>query len=169
MPYCRNCGEEIPEGSTYCPKCGARFEASPGLVLASWGGRFIAWLIDMILLGVLLAWFVLPGFHWIPQLWRGAVPTWIPFVDFGFKNLVYFLYWTILEGMYGQSVGKMAMKIKVTHLDGRPIDMGKAAIQSIGKAFLLPLDCILGWILYPARQQRLFNHLTETVVLKKFD
>lgn len=164
-----NCGEEMPIGSTYCPKCGARVETISGLVLASWGERFIAWLIDMILLGILLAWFALPGFHWIPRVWRGTVPDWIPFVDFGFKNFAYFLYWTLLEGIYGQSVGKMTMRIRVARIDGGPIDLGKAAIQSIGKAFLLPLDCILGWILYVSRRQRLFNYLADTVVLKNFD
>ena len=166
MPYCRECGKEIPEGTMHCPACGARVELGLELVLASWGERFIAWLIDVIILGLLLAWFALPGFRWIPRAWGAAVPGWIPFVDIGFRNVVYFLYWTLLDGMYGQSVGKMAMRIKVTGLDGGPIDVGKAAIQSIGKAFLLPLDCILGWILYPARRQRLFNYLAETVVLK---
>jgi hypothetical protein len=36
--------------------------------LAGWGERFIAWLIDMILLGVVLAWFRLPGFNWMPMM-----------------------------------------------------------------------------------------------------
>lgn len=166
MPYCRNCGEEIPEGATFCSKCGTRVEEEMELMLAGWVDRFIAWLIDMILLGVLLAWFALPGFRWIPRMWGAAIPRWIPFVDFGFKNVVYFLYWTLLEGMYGQSVGKMVTKIRVTHLDGGPIDVGTAAVQSIGKAFLLPLDCIIGWILYSLRKQRLFNNLSETVVMK---
>ena len=168
MPYCKSCGEEIPYGVRYCPKCGARIEAA-GLALASWGERFVAWLIDMVLLSIVLAWFRLPGFYWIPRMWGGVVPHWIPFVDFGFNNVVYFLYWALLEGAYGQSLGKMAMKIQVTGLDGGPMGSTGAAIQSIGKAFLLPLDCILGWILYPLRQQRLFNNLSETVVLKKRD
>ena len=169
MPYCRNCGDKIPWGITFCPTCGTRVRAGLDLLLADWGERFIAWMIDMIILGVFLSWFVLPGFRWIPRAWGETVPHWIPFVDFGFRNLIYFLYWTFLEGIYGQSVGKMIMKIEVTSLDGGPIDMGKAAIQSIGKAFLLPLDCILGWIMYKSRQQRLFNYLAETVVLKKLD
>jgi uncharacterized RDD family membrane protein YckC len=137
-------------------------------MLATWGDRFIAWLIDIVILSVLLSWMIWPGFYWIPGAWGATVPRWIPFVDLGFKNLIYFLYWTVLEGVYGQSVGKMAMKIKVARLDGGTIDMGKAAFQCIGKAFLLPLDCIFGWILYPSKQ-RLFNYLSETVVVKTSD
>jgi hypothetical protein len=45
--------------------------------------------------------------------------------------------------------------------------MNQTAIQVLGKAFLLPLDLILGWIMYPSAQQRLFNNLSKTVVLKK--
>jgi uncharacterized RDD family membrane protein YckC len=120
----------------------------------------------MIVLGVLLSWMVWPGVRWLPEAWGTMLPNWIPFVDLGFRNIIYFLYWTILEGTYGQSLGKMAMKIKVVHLDGQAIDMGRAAYQSIGKAFLLPLDCILGWIQYSSRQQRLFNYLSKTVVIK---
>jgi uncharacterized RDD family membrane protein YckC/predicted RNA-binding Zn-ribbon protein involved in translation (DUF1610 family) len=165
MPYCRSCGFKLSEGAEYCPSCGAA-TASGDLMLAGWGERFVAWMIDMIVLGVLLSWMVWPGFHWLPEAWRTVVPGWIPFVDLGFRNLVYFLYWTVLEGTYGQSVGKMAMRIKVVQLDGQEMEMVKAAYQSIGKAFLLPLDCILGWLMYSPRQQRLFNYLSETVVVK---
>jgi hypothetical protein len=51
-------------------------------------------------------------------------------------------------------------------LDGKLINFTQAAIQSIGKAFFLSLDCILGWILYPRKRQRAFNHLSETSVVK---
>jgi uncharacterized RDD family membrane protein YckC len=71
-----------------------------------------------------------------------------------------------MEGINGQSVGKMAMKIRVTALNGEPTDLVHAAIQSLGKAFLLPLDCIIGLILYPTKRQRLFNYISETLVVK---
>ena len=73
-----------------------------------------------------------------------------------------------MEHTYGQSLGKMVMKIEVADLDGGRISLNQSAIQSIGKAFLLPLDCLLGWIMYPSKDQRLFNHLSDTVVLKKY-
>jgi uncharacterized RDD family membrane protein YckC len=106
-----------------------------------------------------LAW---PGFLWAPSALQ-----WVPFVHLGLDNVVYFLYWTVMEGINGQSVGKMAMKIRVTTLNGEPTDFVHAAIQSLGKAFLLPLDCIIGLILYPGKRQRLFNYISETLVVKK--
>lgn len=159
--YCRKCGEKLPEGVAYCPNCGEPLKGVK-LRLASWGERFIAWLIDMIILGILLGpWITLPGIVWGPQFLR-----WVPFVDFGTRNVIHFVYWTFMEGIYGQSVGKMVMKIKVTQLNGRPTDIVHALIESLGKAFLLPIDCIIGWIVYPKRNQRLFNYISETVVVK---
>jgi uncharacterized RDD family membrane protein YckC len=167
MPNCRNCGSELPDDAVYCPKCGAPVETVTGITLAFWGERFVAWLIDIIILSVAI-WLIealvqvgLPGYQWVPRL-----PTWVPFVNFGLNNVAYFLYWMLMEGVYGQSLGKMFMRMKVTRLDGSPISMTQAALQSLGKAFLLPLDCILGWILYPRKRQRLFNYLSETIVVK---
>ena len=162
MSYCRKCGAKLPEGATYCPNCGTPVETAFRPALAVWGERFIAWLIDMIILGIIFGpWITLPGYIWAPNFLR-----WIPFVDFGSKNVIYFLYWTFMEGIYGKSIGKMAMKLKVTQLNGKPTDIVHAAIESIGKAFLLPLDCIIGWILYPTKKQRLFNYISETIVVK---
>ena len=167
MPFCKNCGDEVPRRATYCPKCGLQVQSQTGLVLATWGERALAYIIDTILLGFVLAWFALPGLRLIPQVWGGDILTWIPFVDFGFRNIIYFVYWFFMEQTYGQSLGKMAMKIEVTDLDGGRLEINQTTIQALGKAFLLPLDLILGWILYSSTQQRLFNNLSETVVLKK--
>jgi uncharacterized RDD family membrane protein YckC len=122
----------------------------------------------MAILGLALGWLTLPGFRWMPHMWGTTAPDWVPFVNFGFRNVVYFFYWLLMELTYGQSLGKMVMKIEVADLDGGPIDINQAAVQAVGKAFLLPLDFILGIILYPSKQQRLFNQLSETVVLKRY-
>ena len=164
---CKKCGNELPEGAVYCPNCGTAVLAVEQPKLAYWGERFVAWLIDVVIIGAivgllkaftLVAW---PGFVWAP-----GVPTWIPFMDFGASNIVYFLYWMLSEGMYGQSIGKMIMRIKMTQMDGKIPNMGQAAIESIGKAFLLPIDVIVGWIFYSKRRQRLFNYLSNTIVVK---
>jgi len=87
-------------------------------------------------------------------------------MDFGASNIIYFLYWMLSEGAYGQSIGKMIMRIKVTKMDGGLPNLGQAAIESIGKAFLLPIDVIVGWIFYSKRRQRLFSYLSNTIVVK---
>ena len=183
MVYCRNCGELIPEDALYCPKCGAAVAAqetptqvppaqtpyqspiAPQLKLATWGERFVAWLIDVVIIGILVgALDLFTHFDWTPlPFW----PNWIPFFNISIGGLFFFLYWMIMDGNYGQSLGKMIMHIKITQLDGSPISMGAAAIESFGKQFLLLLDLILGLILYPNRQQRLFNYISETIVIRE--
>ena len=171
MPYCRNCGAKVPEEATYCPNCGtpvavaAAALSSP--VLAGWGERFVAYLIDMIILGIIIAplswlitWSFWPWGSWMPMGLR-----WMPFFGSWVGNVIHFLYWTYMEGTYSQSVGKMIMKIKVVRSNGNRVDIASAAISSIGKAFLLPIDCIVGWIFFPAKCQRLFSYISDTVVV----
>ena len=92
----------------------------------------------------------------------------IPFVDFGLDNVIYFLYWMFMEATYGQSIGKMILRIEITRLNGEPASMVQSAIEGVGKAFLLPIDCIIGWILYPGKRQRLFNYISGTIVVKAY-
>jgi uncharacterized RDD family membrane protein YckC len=135
---------------------------------ANWGERLVAYIIDVIILSIFLTplrlisfWSSWPAWSWGPESLR-----WMPFVSLGWDNIVHFLYWTFLEGSYGQSIGKMIMKIKVTRLNGEPVDIIAAAIESIGKSFVLVLDCLAGWILYPQKNQRLFNYISGTIVTK---
>lgn len=118
----------------------------------------MAWLIDIVLIGAILRLLDLPSFPIIPE---------IPFLTFGTKDLLQFLYWTVLEGYQGQSVGKMLMRLRVTDLDGSPPTLTAAAIGSFGKTFLLPIDCLIGWLAETCqeRKQRLFNMLSKTVVI----
>jgi hypothetical protein len=46
----------------------------------------------------------------------------------------------------GQSIGKKLLNLRTTNLSGTGIDLKTALIESFGKAFLLPLDILLGWI-----------------------
>ena len=185
MPYCRKCGNELTEEAKYCPVCGtpvsteetpAAPAVSPeptvteapvaaGLKLAFWGERFLAWLIDLIIIGVAV--FILGLFNWLGGLAVPGWPGWLPFFNLNLGGVLYFLYWMLMDGAYGQSFGKMVMRLKVTRLDGSKVGMGYAAIESVGKAFLLPLDVLIGWIFYPKRRQRLFNYLSETIVVKE--
>lgn len=155
--YCKKCGKEIADDVEYCPGCGAAINVSE-LELASIGERFLAFIIDSVLVGFVVGVVFWPGYLISPH---------VPFLDLGFRNIALFLYWTYTEGTTGQSLGKKIMKIKVTDLQGEPIDMSSSLYQAIGKAFLLPLDAIVGLMMYQDKEQRLFNHLSETIVVRE--
>lgn len=178
MIYCRKCGAEIKEGAKYCSVCGtpvaiaetvesreAEILPQSGLKLALWGERFLAWLIDVLIIGAITGLLgLLTTFSFQSTMF--GWPGWIPFFNINPNGVALFLYWMLMEGRYGQSFGKMIMRIRVTRLDGSRLGMGNAALESVGKAFLLPLDLLIGYFLYPGKRQRIFNYISETIVTK---
>ncbi|GGO01908.1 MULTISPECIES: RDD family protein [Haloarcula] len=132
------------------------------LHIASWDDRFLAWLVDVLLVGA-----VLTGLGEIAGVFAvltGSLSLTTPFA--GLNGLALFVYWTALEGYQGQSAGKMVLNVAVTDERGDPIDYGTAAIESFGKAFLLPLDLVIGWLAYEKEGVRLFNKLSSTIVVE---
>jgi uncharacterized RDD family membrane protein YckC/UPF0716 family protein affecting phage T7 exclusion len=120
------------------------------IVLARWIDRFIAF----------------P--HWFETTnmnmgFRGLSGPWLPYP---ISSLVFIAYWTYFESTTGQSIGKKLLHLKTTDLDGKTIDVKTAVIESFGKAFLLPLDVILGWIFTNNKRQRIFNRASNTIVIK---
>jgi len=135
------------------------------LYLAKWSTRFWAWLIDFILVFLFLNIVrdILKSVWHISQFWE----YWLwNIADFTIISLIFFVYWIISEGYCGQSIGKMVMNVKVVRRDGTKIKYGIAAIESLGKAFLLPFDCLIGWFGMPGTKLRLFNRISHTVVIK---
>lgn len=120
---------------------------------ASWKERFWAWLIDVLLVGIL----------WSSLITISSTNRFSP-VGLGLLMALLFVYWTVLEGYRGQSLGKMILNIVVVGPDGEKIGFGDSALESLGKAFILPLDCIIGWIVYKGQGQRAFNKFSNTVV-----
>lgn len=129
------------------------------IYLAKWESRFWAWLIDILLVSALYV--GIAGFlGFLPKL------DFIRLEGFGVHGMLIFFYWTLFEGYNGQSIGKMALNLKVTDRIGGKIDLKKAALESFGKAFLLPLDCLIGWLAMPGSKLRLFNRVSNTIVIK---
>ena len=149
---------------------GVGIEAGPvEITLASWGDRFLAWLVDFILVAVGLA--ILYALISIPfwltyygnmeRVFRDTGP--LPYI---ISSLGFLAYWTYFESTTGHSIGKRLLKIKTTDLGGRKIDIKSAILESFGKAFLLPIDVVLGWIFTNDKRQRIFNRITNTIVIK---
>jgi len=84
--------------------------------------------------------------------------------------VVWFLYFTLLEGRYGQTVGKMALSIKVVReADGAPIDYGEAAVRTVLRIIDGLFDYLVGaiFIWTSDKKQRLGDRVAHTVVVSK--
>ncbi len=138
------------------------------IVLARWSTRFGAWLIDFII--VTIAFEILFAIAYAPlasmQGFNGNVPPWLGAARYAIQSLMFFAYWTYFESNSGQSIGKRLLKIKTTDLAGNVADVKSVGIQSFGKAFLLPIDVILGWIFTNDKRQRIFARAGNTIVIK---
>lgn len=122
---------------------------------ASWRTRFWAWLMDALLIGII----------WYMVLTAQGM-TAFSLYSLGFYGLLLFIYWTLLEGFRGQSLGKMVLGITVVGLFGERIGFKDAAIESFGKSFLPPLDFLIGILAFRGSKQRLFNRLSNTIVAR---
>jgi uncharacterized RDD family membrane protein YckC len=87
-------------------------------------------------------------------------------ISLGANNILEFLYFMFMDFYWGQTIGKMIIKIRVTKSGGASLTLLDAAIESFGKVFLLPIDFIIGFIFYKEKNQRLFNYLSDTVVIQ---
>ena len=140
------------------------------IVLAGWVDRFVAWLIDFIIvsigLGVLFALISFPfGFSVYSNYMVLNHKNLEPF-HYLLSSLAFFGYWTYFEHTSGQSIGKRLLNIKTTNLSGNRVDTKSAALESFGKSFLLPIDVILGWLFTNNKRQRIFNKISNTIVIK---
>jgi uncharacterized RDD family membrane protein YckC len=193
MVYCKKCGAELGEGAAFCQVCGTPVEVSQAppaeapkpeatrseqapqmpsrsvIDLAGWGDRIIAYIIDAIIVGAVASLvktlIMLPSYFWAGMMGYSGL-RWVPWMDLGPDNLLFFIYFLWMDLSFGQSVGKMVMKIRVTNLDGGRMNLTQAAIEVFGKAFLLPLDVIVGWFFLGEKSQRLFTFLAQTIVVK---
>lgn len=137
------------------------------LIIARWSDRFFAWIIDNVIVyvgafGIFFAVLSASNFEEI----IGGDFEYSRAYEYSWISLVFFVYWLILESNIGQSIGKMALHLKITDLKGEKADIKSIAISSFGKAFLLPIDVIIGRLFTNKNRQRIFNRLGKTIVIK---
>jgi uncharacterized RDD family membrane protein YckC len=138
----------------------------PELTLARWGTRFWAWLVDFIIVSVAAE--AVFALAYAPLAFNQGMqdnPA-LGAARYAVESLMFFAYWTYFESTTGQSIGKKLLKIKTTDMAGNIADAKSVAVQSFGKAFLLPIDVVLGWIFTNDKRQRIFNRASDTLVIK---
>jgi len=134
--YCSNCGTELQPNQAVCAKCGTRVpftRAQPAAAAAAtvrpadvpyadFWVRLGAFVIDSILLTII--WILVPV-----VVRMAGLPMWLVLLPI----LVYFLYYALFESSNSQAtLGKMALGIKVTDLQGERIGFGRALGRSMG-------------------------------------
>jgi uncharacterized RDD family membrane protein YckC len=138
----------------------------PEITLARWSTRFWAWLVDFIIVTVAIE--ILFAIAYAPLAFNQGVQgnPGLGAVKYAVQSLLFFGYWLYFESTNGQSIGKKLLNIKTTDLAGNLPSAKSVAIQSFGKAFLLPIDVFFGWIFTNDKRQRLFNRASDTIVIK---
>ena len=146
-----------------------RAKSPPPIVLANWGRRAVAWFVDYVIINIMIGYFRLEGIesmllptYLLPHLPGFDISLWSPL-----SILIFFLYWTLSEWYLGRSIGQLLLNLRLVDIRGNNPTLRSAAIQSVGKSLLLPLDCLVGWVYKPARErrQRLFNRFSNTIVI----
>jgi uncharacterized RDD family membrane protein YckC len=190
---CAKCGTPAAPGTKFCESCGAPLPAAaqpaqgsaaaasayatpePQVQYQGVAIRFVALFIDGIILGIIgyILIFLFAASAITVDTSTGAVsigPAYYAAV--ALVIVIELLYFTLLLGRYGQSVGMMAVKIKVvSEADSGPITYGAAFIRTIllyidEIPYAIPflLGAILIWT--SDKKQRLGDRVAHTVVLK---
>lgn len=204
--FCSKCGANVAEGIAFCSACGqpvggvavpsagVQPPASgwpappPGTYVAARGGvayagfwlRFVALIIDAIVLGIVGAIITLPfaasmGMH---AFMRGRPPMtpeeWMPV----FANLwriilirivLQWLYYALLESSAWQgTLGKKALGLEVTDLAGRRIGFGQASGRYFGK-IISALILFIGFAMagFTEKKQALHDLMAGCLVIRK--
>lgn len=140
--------------------------------------RFIALLIDSIILGLANAMILTPVFTGIlaidaPEIIYGENFALMMTPYYLLSNTISivggFLYYALMESSSTQgTLGKMALGLVVTDLDGKPISFVKATGRYFGK-ILSALIFLIGYIMaaFTSKKQALHDMLAGSLVLKK--
>ena len=184
MVFCGKCGKGNPIGAKFCENCGATLDEAPvkqqtTYATGNWLShehagflpRFVAWIIDTIIFGV-IAWILSlvglgtnygygSGMGYESGFNLGGIGTAITVLI----SLAYYVY---LDGMQGATIGKKVMKLKVVGTNGAmPIGLGPGAIRWLIK--MIPLLNLVAyiWILFDAEKQGLHDKIANTFVVKE--
>ena len=191
---CAQCGTATSPGAKFCESCGAALtvqgtqrpaQGPPAYQAPAYytgaptpyqgvAIRFVAILIDYVIIGVISVILALPFIGAAIATANAGNLSALSGASIAAAALVgivvWFLYFTMLEGHYGQTIGKMALNIKVVReADGAPIDYGEAAVRTILRIIDGLFDYLIGaiFIWTSDEKQRLGDRVAHTVVVSK--
>jgi uncharacterized RDD family membrane protein YckC len=158
VSVCPGCGKSNEDHALYCQGCGASLKpaSSPVTLTTTYGGfwkRTAAWLIDAIVVSAAMGVFMAFTF--------GA----------GFV-VMFFAHWlyeaAMLSSSWKSTLGKRALGMIVTDLDGRPLSFARATGRHFAK-WLSAMILFIGYILaaFTTKKQALHDMVAGTLVVEQ--
>jgi uncharacterized RDD family membrane protein YckC len=138
--------------------------------IAAMGDRAIAALLDSIVVAV----FIIPVGMWAAVRWGGVTPNGFElqgtaaFFTFFMIGIFWLLYYWLFEGMFGATLGKLIMQVKVLRLDGSSVGLGKSLIRNLLRLIDGVGLYLVGFLvaLFSSKRQRLGDHVAGTIVVR---
>lgn len=201
--FCSGCGQSVPDAAAFCSQCGRAAIAMPpgtatvgtpapaiavavagGLVYAGFWLRFVAYLIDAVLLSlfefmlilILVAVFGLgevvrnlPENPDISSIFTATVI--LAIIAFAVSTFgVIWLYYACMESSrYQGTLGKMGLGLLVTDLQARPVSFRRASGRFFAKIITGLVPLCIGYIMagFTAKKQALHDVIASCLVLRK--
>lgn len=205
--FCSKCGANVAEGTAFCGACGQPMggarpagspqaasgwpapsapggqtygAARPTIAYAGFWLRFVAFIIDAIVLGIAGAIITFPfvASMGMGSLMRGRPPMspeeWMPFFTGLWKIILIrivlqWLYFALLESSAWQgTLGKKALGLEVTDMQGSRISFGRATGRFFGKiisGFILLIGFIIAG--FTEKKQALHDMMAGTLVIRR--
>jgi uncharacterized RDD family membrane protein YckC len=199
--FCSKCGANVPDTATFCSACGqpigslaaasiVSVAVQPAVQYAGFWLRFVATIIDGLLLGIPMVFVVvlIAGAMGVTRALEGVRPDQNPGAVFAMLGVSFilaifavsivggWLYFALLESSPWQgTLGKKALGLYVSDLQGSRITFGRATGRYLGGRFIghLPgagglyfiVDCICAG--FTERKQALHDMIAGCLVLRK--
>lgn len=169
--YCPNCGRENAADNRLCENCGYDLTPVTGGGRTKHAGfwlRFLAWIIDYIIIGVVTSIFYIPSVFLLVNITYAGFILWFLFYMV-FVIAVPWLYSAFMESSSKQATpGKMVVGVIVTDEAGNRISFARATGRYFAEflsAFLLYIGYLM--IAFTRNKQGLHDIVAGTYVIKK--
>ena len=141
-----------------------KIETAQNVEYAGFFVRLVALLIDVVIISLVGTLLQIPGFT---ASFNGGYAAMnasglLPFIIYG-------AYFVIMDVKFGQSLGKMAMKIKVQRVDSSEnLDFIGAALREYVGRFVCGLTLGLGylWVIWDPKKQGFHDKIGKSIVVK---
>ncbi|MFI5126718.1 MAG: RDD family protein [Candidatus Acidiferrales bacterium] len=202
--FCSNCGTANVDGATFCTQCGkplivaaspastsaysapsvAGAAYAPQLFYAGFWLRFVAYLIDSVILGIVCMILIvvvvfasgiaamirnMPENPTPDMFFRGAFVLAILSL-IAITTVITWLYYAWMESSPSQgTLGKMAMGLIVTDMQYRPVSFARASGRFFAKFITGLIPLCIGYIMagFTAKKQALHDMIASCLVLRK--